>query len=268
MCRAPSESGLLFAVLICVAATFGSPDLPILCAESPAAKQPSPPSDTGEASAEAGKSPVVWGGPAIQQIEKDWSAMTVPPDTMVGSRQLVRGRQLEALLKKRLPKEDIPGLIASLGKVPIDEEKQTEFQRMFIEALESILLDGGDRENLATLFSTHFQNRYSSATMEWVLVAFGKMKDPILVLADAYERSKNPVIRKRIATAVHQSFDGVGVKGKDDAEFIGNAMKWYKDNKDRLVPNPRHDLGDTMQYSWRECPLYYIKGEDDEKDEK
>jgi hypothetical protein len=253
-------------ILACVTSAIGWLGVPARCAEPSPTKQPAPPRDNRQGPSKTNKSPMVWDGAEVRQIEKDWSAMTVPPDTMVGDTQLVRFRQLTSLLEKRLPKQEIPGLIASLGKVPIDEEKQTEFQRMFIRALELILIEGGERENLVALFSTHFDDYYLGGTTEYILVARGeKMKDPILVLAEAYQRSKDPVIRQRIATSVHQSFDGVGVKGKDDAEFIANAMKWYKENKTRVVLNHRHDVGGTMVHSWTEFPLYYIDPEKKQK---
>jgi hypothetical protein len=257
------------AILACVTTLIGFLGPPARCAEPSAAEQPVPPRDNRDGPAKADKSPMVWDGPQMRQIEKEWSAMTVPPGTTAGNKPLVRERQLEALLKKRLPKEDISKLVASMRKIPIDDNRQTEFQWTFIRALETILFENGDREDLVTLFSTHFDNYFLGSTTEYVLVVWSKnMKDPVLVLAEAYERSKDPVIRKRIATAVHQSFDGVGVQGKDDAEFIANAMKWFKDNKDRLVLNPRYGIGYTAVYPWRERPLYYIKGEKQKEEEK
>jgi hypothetical protein len=237
-------------------------------AEPPAAKQPAPPRSDRQNVEASNKPGVIWGGPQLRRIESEWSKMTVPPGTMPRSVQPVRVWQLKGLIDKNVPKQEMPGLIASLRNVPTDQEKQTEFQWMFVLALENLLIDRGDRDNLVALFSTHFTSRMLGATTETVLVVEGKkMKDPILVLGEAFDRSKEPVIRKRIATAVHQSFDGNAVKGENDEPFVKNAMKWYQDNKSRLVLNKYHDDGGYPGRKWVDFPLYYIPGdaEDDKK---
>ncbi len=224
---------------------------------APPARKESP-AENREANANAAKPKLSWDGPEFRQMEKEWLDMTVPPDTSPKSKPYLRYRQLVELLNKKLPKKDIPDLIASLRTVPIDADKQTYFQKTLLDALATNLMESRDRENLVALFSTHFTNYISFGTTEWGLVCFGKkMKDPILVLGEAYRRSRDPTIRARISTAVHQSFDGNGVEGKDEGEFVKNAMKWYQDNKQRLILNIYHDEGDNI-LTWRECPLYYL----------
>ena len=64
--------------------------------------------------------------------------------------------------------------------------------------------------------------------------------DPIAVLGEAYSQCQIPEVRRQIANAVCRSFTGSGIRGKDDAEFVRNAMKWYEKEKDCLTVNGRH----------------------------
>ena len=47
-----------------------------------------------------------------------------------------------------------------------------------------------------------------------------RFKDPILMLGDAYEKSKSPKNRGVIAHALRRGFSGLGVCGKNDDDFV------------------------------------------------
>jgi uncharacterized protein (TIGR03067 family) len=79
------------------------------------------------------------------------------------------------------------------------------------------------------------------------------MKDPILILGEAYSRCTIPEVRHDIAAAVRRGFRGLGIHGKDDAEFIANAMKWYEQEKEHLVVN---DGFRSVEYS---IPVEYYE---------
>ncbi|MGO8688442.1 MAG: hypothetical protein ACLQLG_02320, partial [Thermoguttaceae bacterium] len=66
---------------------------------------------------------------------------------------------------------------------------------------------------------------------------FGRetLKDPILILGEAYAQCRIPKVRRTIANAVRRDFSGSGVRGKDDAEFVKNARRWYEEEKEHLV---------------------------------
>jgi hypothetical protein len=210
---------------------------------------------TPDNSAGATRSKFTWGGAEFRQLEKDLSkTRTVPPPKDKG----FAVRQMEALLKKRLPKEDIPGLIASISPAPDDEDKRSEFEACFLDVLAEMLIDSGDRENLVSLFSTQFSTHIGFGASERVLVCpAGHLKDPILVLGDAYGRAKNATIRTRIAAALHRGFDGNGIKGGDEAQFVKNSMQWYQDNKGELTLNDHFDRGPDADAEY--VPLYVFK---------
>jgi hypothetical protein len=218
----------------------------------------------------ASKCKLSWDGPEIRRLQEEWSKMKAPPDYPPPSACGFRNMQFISLLEKRVPKENIPDLIKSMTTIPIEPGARTETQKMLVNALESLLIDRADRENLVELFAIQFTDHIFALTAETALVVSPSKlrdKDPILVLGDAYARSQNATIRTRIAVAVRRSFDGLGVKGKDDQEYVRNAMQWYRDNKHRLVVNVWHDAREEIQ-DWAESPLFIVSPKKPEKQSK
>jgi hypothetical protein len=49
--------------------------------------------------------------------------------------------------------------------------------------------------------------------------------------------------------AVRRGFTGSGISGKDDAEFVNNAMRWYEKEKGNLIVNENSRLrGGALPY--------------------
>jgi hypothetical protein len=67
--------------------------------------------------------------------------------------------------------------------------------------------------------------------------------DPILIVTDAFSKSKLPAVRKAIADAMRSAFTGLGVVGKNDDEFVANAITWYEKHKDRIDINLMYGTG-------------------------
>jgi hypothetical protein len=74
-------------------------------------------------------------------------------------------------------------------------------------------------------YEKHRRDRYIGSVL---------LTDPILIVTEAYSRSKLPKVREKIAGALRHAFRGFGVSGKTDDEFIANAARWYLQHKDRL----------------------------------
>ena len=58
-----------------------------------------------------------------------------------------------------------------------------------------------------------------------------------MILGDAYAKCQVPEVRTIIAGVVRRAFLGHGIRGKDDGDFVKNAMQWYQQRKDRLTVN-------------------------------
>jgi hypothetical protein len=91
-----------------------------------------------------------------------------------------------------------------------------------------------------------------------------KLKDPILVLGEAFSRCEVPEVRHDIAGAVRRAFIGQGILGEDDAEFVKNAMQWYEKEKSHVTVNPMY-WQNTMYFPaavYDEMPELYEKCEE------
>jgi hypothetical protein len=64
-----------------------------------------------------------------------------------------------------------------------------------------------------------------------------KLKEPVLLFGEAYSKCRDSEVRRHIAAAVRRAFTGSGVRGKDDAEFVRNAMQWYEKERGHLMLN-------------------------------
>jgi uncharacterized protein (TIGR03067 family) len=81
-----------------------------------------------------------------------------------------------------------------------------------------------------------------------------------LVLCEAYSESQVPETRNVLAHAVRRSFMGLGIRGKDDAEFVANAIEWYKTEKAGLVVNSKYPTNELRGFgaeTLEACPELY-----------
>jgi hypothetical protein len=84
-----------------------------------------------------------------------------------------------------------------------------------------------------------------------------------LVLGEAFSKCKAPEVRHDLAGAVRRAFIGQGIRGKDDAESVTNAMQWYEKEKNHLTVNGQY-CNNTMYLPaevYDEMPEYYDKVE-------
>ena len=119
-------------------------------------------------------------------------------------------------------------LAASCDKLPARVEKWG-FTRDVLAFLGTSLADCGDRERLVALLSKRCPNRiHWPENVEFYLAVRAKrLRDPILILGEAYSKSQVPETRHALAAAVRRGFVDLGIRGKDDAEYVKNAMQWY-----------------------------------------
>jgi hypothetical protein len=174
-------------------------------------------------------------------------------------------------LKENLSAEDMRQLVASSAALSSDPKKRGVFANEVLCWMIGFFLDSGDRDQLIKLLSTRFEQRLGlSYDIELALVGRGKrLKDPILILGEAYARCKDPDVRAEIAAAVRRAFTGSEIRGKDDAEFVMNSMQWYKKNRERLVVNPAYianavsidgDYGTNPLFTLKKSAERRIKG--------
>ena len=102
-----------------------------------------------------------------------------------------------------------------------------------------VFVASGDRNALVKLLSTRFPPRlgYGDA-IEWYLVIFGKKlkREPIMVLGEAYSKCQIPDMHHDIASALRRAFTDLGVRGKDNADFVRTPRGGTRRKRTLLSP--------------------------------
>jgi hypothetical protein len=212
-----------------------------------------------------------WDSPRLLEIQKEWQSLLDTAMRTQGKKGAEKYglkneklyKMLHDIIEKQLSKDDRCRLALSCGTLPVRSQDQSAFNN----AVLSHIIDGfiilGDRDMLVNLLATRFPRRLCQVTtIEFALVIRrGKLKDPILVLGEAYAKCQIPEVRHDIAAAVRRGFTDFGIRGKNDAEFVTNAMQWYEKNKDNLDPNGFYAGNEDFHplESYEEHPEYYEK---------
>ena len=190
----------------------------------------------------AEKSKLTWDSPRVLEVKKDYELLvgsfTEPSTKSNGGERMTK---IGDLLKKRLSHREMSELAATCDTLPVAVKDWTDFELSLMLEMTWVFLKDADRDSLVTLFSNRFPQCYDFPDIEDLLVLHGaKLKDPVLILGDAYSKCRVPEVRLQIAQAIRRGFKGSGIRGNDDADFIKNAMQWYQREKDSLAYNPEY----------------------------
>jgi hypothetical protein len=217
---------------------------------------------------------VTWDCADVRAIEETWKATGVALEKLPPPRRVSKGgayRLLEILLweimKEHFSASELRELAVSCATMPADS---SSFHESLIRTMLCIFVGSHDREGIVTLLSVHCPWRVGFSNLEDYL-AYSKdlIKDPILVLGEAFAKAKDEWTRARLAAAVRRAFIGSGIRGKDDPEFVNNAMRWYERNKEKLTINHQynHNYGTLdVRERYSTNPLFIFK--DAEKRER
>ena len=201
------------------------------------------------------KDPITsWHSPRLLNAQKEWQSLQDAANRAQGTKEYAEkyGRKNEKLdrmldgIIAEISEADSRRLAASCEQIPVRPKDRTAFTDAVLAHIVRVFVASGDRDALVKLLSTRFPPRlgYGDA-IEWYLVIFGKkLKDPIMVLGEAYSKCQIPSMRHDIASALRRAFTDLGVRGKDDADFVKNATRWYETEKDTLVPNIGYHYND------------------------
>jgi hypothetical protein len=189
-----------------------------------------------------GKEPITaWDSPRMVAAKRDWdSLLKNPPPERAGSKndKLIE-MQEEILDKLSLSLADMRRLAATCEMLPVSDKNPDLFHWEVLALMVRTFVEKGDRESLVAVLSTRFPEFVGPENpTEYYLFRShnSALKDPLLVLGEAYSRCKDADVRRELAAAVRRGFVGFKIPGDDDAEFVANAMQWYKQNKSHLSP--------------------------------
>ena len=205
---------------------------------------------------------ISWNSPKISEIEREWQELE---NTWAETPKKIPGppgsnhTQVETLQKKligiRLSDRELQGLAGAAGPIP-----DRKFVKQVVDCMVRSFLETGDRDTLVTILSKRCPDRVVSEPIEIYLAYLGyRLKDPILILGQAYSKCQDPQTCHALAGAVRRGFADLGIQGKDDADYVKNAMQWYENEKDHLAVNPKYiNNDDHVPLEWYEKhPEYY-----------
>lgn len=216
-------------------------------------------------------SAVDWNSPRMLEIEREWRSLEDAYDTddernpgFPKVQYEEHLRSIDRFFRTRFPGRDLCELAAS-SKLPQVPEDQSTFIYAMLTFMVKEFVQSGDRQCLVDLLAKRCPGRiHGPEDIEFYLTFHGKkLKDPILVLGEAYAKCRVPETGHALAAAVRRGFAGFGIPGKDDAEFINNAMQWYEKQKSHLIVNSAYTLNETSNgrmfsiESYEENPEYY-----------
>jgi hypothetical protein len=189
-------------------------------------------------------------------IQKEWDSLVETADKTTGQEGVEKYglkneklyRMLDNILENRLSKEDMRVLASTCDQIPERYRDRTDFQDSVVKFMIKSFARSGDRESLVALLSTRFMDIIGWVNIEYSLVyeaeealqaSDGKkgLRDSITVLGEAYKRARLPDVRRNISFALRRAFTGSGIQGKNDDEFVANAMQWYEKEKRHLALN-------------------------------
>lgn len=193
--------------------------------------------------------PISWDSSKVRALQTQWQALQAGfcklAERMPGRGKDLycqRGLAVDRLFRKTLSDEDLQQLARSCQAMP-----EEPFTRDLTEFMARTLIALGNRESVVSLLSVRCPGEVGAYEhIEFCLAGRGnRLKDPILVLGEAYSKSRVPENRHQLAAAVRRAFGGLQIPGRNDAEFVQNAMQWYQKEKDHLEVNMEY-LGNAM----------------------
>jgi hypothetical protein len=190
-----------------------------------------------------------WDSPKMASLQRQWESIEAELDKHPQDQEWWENVKLKehALLKKSLTVPEMRHLAATCGAVPMGVEDLDDFHWSVIVYIAVAFMENGDREGLVTLFSRRFpESLWPEEATARRLIRFSNkaMKDPVLVLGEAYSRCKDHDVRRKLAKTVRCEFEHLPVTASsDDAQFVSNAMQWYEKNKAHLRPRDSYTPG-------------------------
>lgn len=207
---------------------------------------------------------ISWGSPKLLELEKQWrsleEAYDKTPEKLPGAPGKDKATQFSKMLDRLLRKSLSDRELGQLARSPVAIPEQG-IARVVTGFMASAFTGMGDRDSLVELLSRRCPGRVGGGeSIEFCLAFRGRrLTHPILILGDAYSRCQSPATRHDLAAAVRRAFGGMGISGKDDAEYVKNAMQWYEKEKEHLVVNVGYARNETLvpMETYQERPELY-----------
>ncbi|WP_422929013.1 hypothetical protein [Singulisphaera sp. PoT] len=150
-----------------------------------------------------GQMPAIdWDSPQMHEIEAEWISLR-DAHNQAESADQINGKTLyiehlaavDQLFRRRVSLRWLRDLAAS-SKIPAvpDDERGFSFRDDFLAFMARSFIEAGDREGLVEILSKRCPSMvYPPLSIEYHLASWGwKLRDPMLIFSEAYERSRIP----------------------------------------------------------------------------
>lgn len=207
-----------------------------------------------------------WNSPRMREIEAEWRSLRDAHENRP-RREDEDGKQeylnylnfLDLIFRAHLSARNLRELAVSSKLPSLSASGEEDFMNeQLLAFMVKEFVHTGDRQSLVNLLSKRCPIWIDPAvTIENYLAFRGwRIKNPMLVLGEAYARCQEPRTRHTLATAIRRSFAGFGIQGKCDEEFVVNAMRWYEKEKGHLVVNAKYTRNETAPGGIRSVDSY------------
>jgi hypothetical protein len=196
-----------------------------------------------------------WDSPQLHQIEKEWQSLQdAYTRNSVGKVQDGKAlyqdvaNAVDRLFQARLSARSLRALATSPKIPPTSAVDQVGFANDLVAFMVRAFARSGDRQGLVELLSKRCPSRLDAReTIEYHLAFRGwRLTDPILVLSEAYAKSEVRGTRRSLANCLRRAFAGHGIRGRDDADFVSRATRWYQNEKNHLTVNAEYFRNATV----------------------
>jgi hypothetical protein len=129
----------------------------------------------------------------------------------------------------------------------------SDFEQTFIQLFIGDYVKQNNAGELVELLAAKSPRYVGYAPLEVVLTK-GRGADNLLLLFDAYERSRDEASRKTIARVLGDVFKELRRRHAGDQEFVEASRQWYQSNRERVELNPRYQPNST----WPDTQNFFL----------
>jgi hypothetical protein len=185
----------------------------------------------------------------VKDVDAEWSARCKKLGPLNPKLALGRwGIELRAVIGERVAKDRMHDYMLAVTAGGPSAELTGYHRSAVVQALVDIFSQAGQRAELVEMLSRDFPDRmYYSDVEFWLAFKARKtLPDGIEVLFDAFERSRDPSVREKIAASLGRAFRANGLDCGKGKRTVDACRSWYAKNKGKIEPSIKY--GDNVMH--------------------
>jgi hypothetical protein len=197
----------------------------------------------------------------VREVHAEWSARCkklgpLNPKMALG----IWGTELKAVIGERVPKDRMHAFMFAVTAGGPGAELTGLHRSMVVQGLVAIFSRAGDRAELVGMLSRDFPDRMYYSDVEFWLAFKARRTLPngIEVLFDAFDRSKDPKVREKIAASIGRAFRANRLDFGKNQATVDACRSWYAKNKAEVEPNMHY--GDNRMHPQLPTDWYAMNG--------